>query len=141
MTKHNNTGLAVLRHVLGIVLAVICIAGLSAARNGDAAITFENKTHDFGTIREADGPVTCTFSFVNTGDAPLVIISANASCGCTRPVYPTNPIKPGKPGKIKVTYNPARRPGEFNKTVKIRTNAKKNKKVNLRITGTVIPKE
>jgi hypothetical protein len=69
----------------------------------------------------------------------LVIVSATASCGCTKPVYPTDPIKPEKKGKLKVTYNPSGRPGEFNKTIKVRTNAPKSKRVSLKITGTVIP--
>ena len=40
---------------------------------------------------------------------------------------------------MKVTYNPKHRPGEFDKVVKLRTNAKNGKKVNLRIKGVVIP--
>jgi hypothetical protein len=97
------------------------------------------KTHDFGTIQEAKGQVSYEFEFENSGDKPLVIVSATASCGCTKPVYPTDPIKPGKKGKLKVTYNPSGRPGEFNKTIKVRTNAPKSKRVSLKITGTVIP--
>ena len=66
-------------------------------------------------------------------------MDATASCGCTRPEYPTKPIKPGKKGKVKVTYNPAGRPGEFRKTIKVRTNGKP-KKITLSIDGCVIPK-
>lgn len=120
--------------LMAIVASVFAFAG-----NDKAQITFEQKTHDFGNIAEAGGSVSCEFEFVNTGDAPLVIISATASCGCTRPEYPVEPIKPGKKGKVKVTYNPLHRPGEFDKTVKLRTNAANAKKVNLRITGVVIP--
>lgn len=105
----------------------------------ESLITFTEKNHDFGNIKENGGPVTATFSFVNDGDTPLVIISANATCGCTRPKYPTDPVKPGGKGVIKVTYLPKGRPGEFEKTVKVRTNSKKNKKVVLKITGVVIP--
>lgn len=79
------------------------------------------------------------FPFVNDGDTPLVIISATASCGCTQPKYPTEPIKPGKKGVIKVTYLPQGRPGEFDKLIKVRTNAKNGKKVSLKITGVVVP--
>lgn len=103
-----------------------------------AEMTFAAKTHDFGTIKEANGPVTYSFEFTNTGDEPLVIVDVKASCGCTRPEYPKEPIMPGKKGKIKVTFNPTGRPGEFNKEIKIRTNT--NKRPILKITGTVIPK-
>lgn len=100
-------------------------------------ITFREKSHDFGLIDEHGGPVSYEFMFENTGTEPLVIISATASCGCTRPTYPTAPIKPGKRGTIKVTFLPEGRPGEFNKTIKVRTNAKSAKKFTLKITGTV----
>lgn len=106
---------------------------------GTAQISFAQKTHDFGNIPEDGGAVTCEFDFTNTGDAPLVIVSATASCGCTQPKFPAEPVKPGKTGKITVKYLPQNRPGEFDKTIKVRTNAKNAKKVSLRISGTVIP--
>ncbi len=102
-----------------------------------ADIRFNEKQYDFGTIPEDGGPVTHFFEFTNTGSSPLVIISATASCGCTRPTYPTEPIAPGKKGKIKVTFLPEGRPGEFDKVVKVRTNAKSGQKVSLKICGTV----
>lgn len=123
------------------LFALIFISAMSLvsmAQSNGPVMTFDEKTHDFGTIKEADGPVSHTFEFTNTGNEPLVIINVNASCGCTRPEYSKEPIKPGKKGKIKVTYNPAGRPGEFSKDVKIRTNG--NKRPILKITGTVIPK-
>ena len=117
----------IFRRVGAALVAVLMCVTAFAGDKGGAAISLASKSYDFGNIRESAGPVTTEFEFVNTGDAPLVIISAVASCGCTRPVYPQAPVKPGKSGKIKVTYNPAGRPGEFTKTVKVRTNAKKDK--------------
>jgi len=99
---------------------------------------FKTRLHDFGVIKEEGGPVSTVFEFTNTGTRPLLIIDATASCGCTRPEYPTKPIKPGKKGKIKVTYSPLGRPGAFRKTVKVRTNTP-DKSVNLIIEGTVTP--
>ena len=123
--------------IFALVLISVLTFNIVAAEKG-AVMTFAEKTHDFGTIKEADGPVTHVFEFTNTGSEPLVIINVNASCGCTRPEYPKEPVMPGKKGKIKVTFNPAGRPGEFSKEVKIRTNG--NKRPVLKITGTVIPK-
>ena len=100
-------------------------------------ISFLEKTYNFGMVSEKGGPVSHDFEFTNTGDEPLVIISATASCGCTRPTYPTAPIAPGKKGKIKVTFLPDGRPGEFVKAIKVRTNADNSKKVSLAIKGTV----
>ena len=108
-------------------------------KDKSAEISFKEKDYNFGAIPEKGGAVTHFFEFTNTGDAPLVILSATASCGCTRPAYPTDPIAPGKTGKIKITYLPDGRPGEFDKMVKVKTNAKITKKVILRIKGTVVP--
>ncbi len=116
---------------------MVAISGL--ADNKYAEATFDTKSHDFGTIQEAKGPVSCDFEFTNTGDKPLLIIDAAASCGCTRPEYPSKPIKPGKKGKIKVTFSPIGRPGAFKKSVKIKTNGRE-RTTTLRIEGTVIPK-
>lgn len=123
--------------IFTLILMSAVALNIMAAGKG-AEMTFNEKTHDFSTIKEANGPVTHTFEFTNTGGEPLVIINVNASCGCTRPEYPKEPIMPGKKGKVKVTFNPAGRPGEFSKEVKIRTNG--DKRPILRITGTVIPK-
>lgn len=128
------------KRFLIVLLAVCSVALTGMADEKYAEATFEVKSHDFGTIKEANGPVSCTFEFTNTGNKPLLIIDATASCGCTRPEYPTKPIKPGKKGKIKVTYSPIGRPGAFKKTVKIKTNGKE-RSTTLRIEGTVIPKK
>lgn len=126
---------------LFITLFTMCMVAVSALADGKSAeATFVTKTHDFGTIKEANGPVTCTFEFTNTGDKPLLIIDATAACGCTRPEYPSKPIKPGKKGTIKVTYSPIGRPGPFKKTVKVKTNGSE-RTTTLRIEGTVIPKQ
>lgn len=126
---------------LFIAFFSLCMmANFAMADEKYAEAKFEVKSHDFGTIKEANGPVSCTFEFTNTGDKPLLIIDATASCGCTRPEYPSKPIKPGKKGKIKVTYSPIGRPGAFKKTVKVKTNGKE-RTTTLRIEGTVIPKK
>lgn len=102
-------------------------------------ITFAETSYDFGVIPENGGPVSHDFVFTNSGDGQLVIISASASCGCTRPDYPKQPVKAGKRDKIKVTYNPKGRPGEFSKNVTVRTNVKGKRKVTLKIKGNVTP--
>lgn len=106
---------------------------------GDPAVEFAETVHDFGTVAEDGGNVSCEFAFTNTGEAPLLILNATASCGCTMPKFPKQPVAPGKSGRIKVTYNPKGRPGEFDKTVTVRTNVKQQKKVTLKIKGFVSP--
>ncbi len=101
-----------------------------------AAISAPEEQFDFGTIKEADGPVTHAFTLKNVGNAPLVITRASASCGCTKPKFSTEPIAPGKSTKIEVTYNPAGRPGQFVKTVAVYSNGKEGAFI-LRIKGVV----
>jgi hypothetical protein len=115
------------------------LVGALTAFAGEPRAEFTEVSHDFGTIKEDGGPVTHEFEFKNTGDAPLLIMYASASCGCTRPDYPKKPIEAGKKGVIKVTFLPENRPGEFNKTITVRTNSTKTKKVTLRIKGYVNP--
>lgn len=127
--------------ITAAVIALIAPVAMAAKgeKKGTPAIAFETTTHDFGNIREDGGPKECEFVFTNTGNAPLVIISATASCGCTRPQFPKEPIKPGKSGKITVTFHPLGHPGEIYKDVKVRTNAPDNKRVKLKLRGAVIP--
>jgi|GEM_PF-17805 len=79
-------------------------------------------SHNFGTIGENDGYAQHIFSFKNTGDAPLSISRVTASCGCTKPEWPQEPIQPGQEGSIIIMYNPQGRPGSFNKTATVYTN-------------------
>lgn len=92
---------------------------------GKAVITFEKTVHDFGQVLEADGDVSCEFVLKNTGNIPLVLNRVNASCGCTTPQWPKEPIAPGKTGTIKVTYSVKGRIGPFSKTVTIQSNDEK----------------
>jgi hypothetical protein len=129
--------------VATIIIACLgIIAPLHAAADDNAqpSIEFSSRSHDFGTVKEKNGIISHTFTFTNTGTAPLVIISAKASCGCTEPSFQKRPIQPGEHSNVVVKYNPAGRPGEFDKTVTLQTNVKgRGRKVTLRITGTVIP--
>ena len=102
----------------------------------------KGEVHDFGKIPE--GPsATHVFEFKNTGNEPLIIQNASASCGCTSPEWPKEPILPGKKGTIKVTYNTDGRGNQpFDKQVFITSNVPtdNNKPYELRIKGFVTPK-
>ncbi len=106
------------------LLSLFCFCNFALAA-GEAEIKFEKTSHNFGTFPESNPKVTCSFKFTNTGDNLLVIHQAIASCGCTVPQYPKEPIKPGESGEIVVTYNGAGKfPGHFRKSITLRTNAK-----------------
>ena len=104
---------------------MLCSLVSFAQQANEAEIKFDKTSHDFGIFTESNSKVTCTFTFTNTGNMLLVIHQAIASCGCTVPEYPKEPIKPGESGKIVVTYNgEGRFPGHFRKSITIRSNAK-----------------
>jgi hypothetical protein len=62
------------------------------------------------------------FRFRNTGAKPLVIESAQASCGCTVAEKPEEPIMPGQEGRIKAIFNSQGRVGANHKTINVRAN-------------------
>jgi len=108
------------------------------AETGTASFAFNEDNWDFGDI--TDGTVAKhTFTFTNTGDAPLIIYNAQGSCGCTVPNWPREAIAPGETGDIKVSFNSSGRKGNNNKTVTLTTNTVPNKKV-LKITANVTAK-
>lgn len=118
------------------LILTILLALLPVAAKEKGTLRFVSKTHDFGFVKEKGGNVTCRFEFRNEGDEPVIILNANASCGCAHPSYPKKPIRPNETGAISVTYAPAGRPGPFDKAVTVRTNCGV---VHLRIKGNVIP--
>lgn len=120
-----------------LATALLAISAVIFAQQ--PVITFEKTEHDFGKINEADGRVTTIFTFKNEGMAPLVLSNVRASCGCTTPTWTKTPIEPGQTGDITVTYNPNGRPGRFQKTITITSNATAPT-VKLTIKGEVIPK-
>ena len=98
-------------------------------------VDFKEESYNFGDVSE--GPqITHEFKFTNNGKEPLVLSNVKASCGCTTPSWPKDPVLPGKEATILVTYNTQGRPGHFNKTVTITSNASAPSKV-ITITGTV----
>lgn len=79
--------------------------------------------HDFGVI-DKETPVTTIFTVKNTGDNPLTINDAKASCGCTVPRKPEEPILPGETGELEVTFTskPNQAGQNITKTVTITAN-------------------
>lgn len=85
-------------------------------------MTFVDTKHNFGQIREG-AIAKHAYHFKNTGKAPLLISQAVASCGCTVPSFPKEPIPPGGEGDIMVEFNSAHRKGHQQKNVLIYSNA------------------
>lgn len=118
---------------LSILLSSLAL-GSAAQQKG--TISFAETTHDFGTIDEKNGNVSYTFQFTNTGNTPIIISNVSASCGCTSPSWTKEPILPQKTGAVTATYAPQGRPGPFDKTLTITSNAEPSTVV-LHIKGNV----
>ena len=109
-------------------------------------IHFFKTEYDFGVIKEEDnrvenGRITAKFEFINTGTDDLIIQSVKSSCGCLTPKFDSSLIiAPGMRGVILGTYNTSNRPGSFNKTMTVMTNAGE-KAIILYLKGNVLPKQ
>jgi hypothetical protein len=126
-----------------VILSLLILFAFGISQNAQAQkayIEFENTIHDYGTIKEANGPAVAKFTFKNTGKQPLVLTEVKPNCGCTSPEWSKAPIQPGATGFIKASYDPKNRPGVFNKNIKVVSNAE-NQVVILRIKGDVIARE
>ncbi|SHI88717.1 protein of unknown function [Hymenobacter daecheongensis DSM 21074] len=126
-----------MKHISSLLLACgLLFAHLGARAQG--VMTFEKDSHDFGNVAEGT-MATHEFRFKNTGNQPIVIANVQASCGCTTPDWTKTPVLPGKSGMVKAMYSSAGRPGVFNKTVTVTSNAATPSTV-LSIKGTVLDK-
>ena len=120
----------------GLFLLVALAAGPALAQG---RLAFDAEALDFGRMAEAEGPVTHTFRFTNAGDAPLRLVRVEASCGCTTPAWSRDAVGPGEGGLVEVAYDPAGRPGPFEKTVFVQAEGAEPAAVTLRIEGVVQP--
>ena len=78
-------------------------------------LKFDRVYHDFGNVGPNSDNVT-EFKVTNTGKLPLIIEDVAASCGCTTPKRPENPILPGQSDVIEVKFSP--KPGQQNEIIK-----------------------
>jgi len=118
-------------------------ANVTAAAERDAnaskfpIIEFNETEHDFGEI-ERSIPVETTFSYKNTGNAPLVITDIKTSCGCTTPKgWSKDPLAPGESGSFSITYNGSGS-NKISKTITVSANTEKGSEV-VKITAFVKP--
>lgn len=99
---------------------------------------FETTDHDFGTINEGQ-KVTHVYKVKNTGEAPLIIQSAQPSCGCTVPDWTREPIPVGGSGFVKAEFDSNGKPGIANKSITVTANTWP-KTTQLRFKAMVTPK-
>jgi hypothetical protein len=96
---------------------VLALASQVQAQESGPVITFKENSKDFGDITQGQ-QVAHTFVLTNTGKQPLA-----ATCGCTVPSWPKEPVAPGKSAEIKVSFNSTGKVGKQNSVVRIYSNA------------------
>src|SRR5690554_3449301 len=99
----------------------------SATQTGFPKIAFNETIHDFGDVKKGSKNEV-EFEIKNEGTVDLVIIDAKASCGCTVPEKPQEPIKPGSSAKMKVVFS-ANSAGLQSKNVTLTTNTEAGSEV------------
>jgi hypothetical protein len=114
---------------------------VNASADGDRKsalpeIRFDQEIHDFGKITQGER-VTHSFTFVNAGKSMLIVSGASASCGCTVPGWPREPIAPGEKGKIDVVFSSEGKSGYQEKTITVITNCEPATRI-LRIKAEVV---
>ncbi|MBN4073028.1 DUF1573 domain-containing protein [Crocinitomix catalasitica] len=58
------------------------------------------------------------FWFENQGTDPLIVSKVKASCGCTVPEWPREPVMPSQKAEITLKYD-SNKVGPFDKTVRV----------------------
>ena len=128
--------LLMVRHYCLFFLAILHVM-IGFAQDQLMPLKFEKTTHVFGDIKESNGSVTYTFQFTNNGTDNIHIQDVVVSCGCTTPDWTKDPIKPGEKGFIEAVFDPANRPGTFNKSLTVLYN-KNNNYIDLYIIGDAV---
>lgn len=114
------------------------IVKTKAPKKRYAEINFDSYEHDFGEITEGD-VVKHKFQFRNTSKHPLDIVSATATCGCTRPTFPFITIQPQEVHEIKVSFHSVGKSGPQSPEIIVTANTNPPKTI-LKLSGTVLPK-
>lgn len=121
--------------MLSAVLLSATLWAQTSDKKAEELIKFKETTHDFGKIKQGV-PVTYEFAFTSNAEAPIIIETATASCGCTTPTWPKQPILKGKSDKITAGFNAAAA-GPFHKSIYVKI-ANVTAPVELKISGEVV---
>ncbi len=87
------------------------------------SVSFKDSILHKGKMKEGE-ILNVEFEFTNTGTEMLIIKNVTASCGCTIPEKPEEPIAPGNTGKIKATFDSRGRAGLNQKVITVVANTK-----------------
>lgn len=107
---------------------------------GRPDIIWNARVCDLGAFHEEEGVRTGYLTMFNAGDVPVHVGSVRVSCGCTSAGIPVSELAPGDSAVLTLSYDPAGRPGAFDRTVRVRYEGYETADT-LRIKGLVMPDE
>jgi hypothetical protein len=119
-----------------LTVLAVCASSFFFAQAKIEALETE---YNYDTLYQGD-PVNHDFKFVNTGNAPLIILSAKTSCGCDVSNWSREPISPGDTTIVNYKYD-SNRIGSINKSMTIQSNAENSPTILVRNKGYIMPKE
>lgn len=141
-----------MRNFLFILAAVLLLTSCDIRKNDKngnrtnmvsshdtTSVKMIDSVYNFGKVTDGEN-VVFSYRFTNTGTKPLVISNATASCGCTIPEKPQEPLQPGESSVIKVVFNSSGRVGPVHKEINVVSNAQPEFPV-LQLIGEVLPKQ
>jgi hypothetical protein len=130
---------AILALSLLVLMASCHRSGAGSAGVVDSTtVQILDTAYDFGKAVEGE-KIDFSFRFKNTGTHPLIIQKAVASCGCTKPEWPMQPIPPGGIASVKAEFNSEGRVGPAHKVITVTSNANPSFP-QLKLTGIVVAK-
>ncbi len=119
-------------------LLILLAGGLSLAHAAAGTPRFEvmSQTLDLGVVRP-NSVTPGRFVILNTGDAPLRILSVTAHCGCTVAELPDRTIPPGGQMQLSVKYTAGSGPENVSKHIDLTTDDPVTPKLTLYVQATV----
>lgn len=121
-----------------ILLLAVLLGGLTTPAFAAAPkLTVQNTEYRFGQVMQGK-KVDHTFTFKNTGDAPLHILKVRSTCGCTAALASAKTIPPGGTGEVKVSFDSTRFHGPVLKSIYMYSDAPKLGEVHFALRGLVV---
>lgn len=111
-----------IRHRLAVLFALLFAGVAPASALADGPLRFFAVEHNFGPI-EGLGMRAHDFSFLNTADKAVRILSVVPSCGCTAAKPEKTEYQPGEKGTVRTEFNPAGQSGNYKTAIVVNDDA------------------
>ena len=112
--------------ILTVFLSTSLLAQESGEGSGEAILSLEESSFDFGDIRQGE-KVVHSFEFTNTGNQPLLLSNVLVQCGCTATEWPKEAIEPGETATVSIEFDSSDKLGIQKKVVTLVSNAVNHK--------------